>query len=496
MRNQLSRAKKARDILIWAIIGACLAAMMDSRSPDRTCAVVSGLMFVAALVYTRYVLQIRFLEVPSLWLLVLGVFHLGLVVPWALGLYDAGNDWWIRHEDIPSALLLINLAMVSYQIGIIASVNKSPPERGTAGEKPEEGYLANRILFMAGLFLTVAGAVMYIYGFSETFGRDFSSVAYTDMYQTVVEVDSRWYGVGLMLFPIGVYTAIAGAARRQVLGLFLCIALWAGWQLFLGFRGKALLVLIVAAYMAVRKGFSLPRRGLVAGLIVILYLIPLISFTREEAVESRFTTERWSEANPFTGLAEMGQAIWPVAETYRLIGPSQLRLGRTYLAALYRVAPNIGAGYAPGKRFREIALEDSPAYWFVLVTSPYLFRLNLGRGFSVVAEAYMNFGIWGVVIIFFGLGYALVRFEARSTRDPFWLAVVAIVLDPLLWLVRNDFTVFTRSVVWGCGYVFLAWLLGSGVLGSPKLRIGLRREKALAGKSLPGSKRALDPVRQ
>lgn len=483
--NRFSRGRKIGHTLLWIAAGASLAAILRSQPPDRTAVIVAGAVYGAAVLYTRYVLQIQFLEVPALWLLAFGIFHLGLVVPWALGLYDASDNWWISHEDIPSALLLISLALISYQIGMIASWRQPGPERGTIGEKRTAPTFANRILLISGLALMLASGLMYIFGFWTLFGSHFSSVAYSDMYEAVMEVDSRWYGAGLLLFPVGIYTAAAGATRRQLLALFPCIGLWAAWQLFLGFRSKALLILMVALYIAVKKGFRVPKRTLAICAVLILYMMPIISVARSEAVGRRFSEETWREANPFGGLAEMGQAIWPVAETYRLIGPSELRLGRTYLASLYRVIPSVGVGYLPGKRFREASLDNSPGYWFVLVTTPGLLRENLGRGFSVVAEAYMNFGVWGVVLMFFALGYALVRIEALSSRSVFSLAAAAIILDPLLWLVRNDSSVFMRTAVWGCGFVFFAWLFATWPVGVLRSAGGSSHRRTLSSKTPP-----------
>jgi putative effector of murein hydrolase LrgA (UPF0299 family) len=105
--------------------------------------------------------------------------------------------------------------------------------------------------------------------------------------------------------------------------------------------------------------------------------------------------------------------------------------------------------------------------------------MNLGRGFSPVAEAYMNFGVWGVVAIFSVLGYGLVRLERFSTHSVFSLAVVTVVLDPALWAVRNDFSVFTRSAVWGCSTVFLIWLLASKFVGESKRPVRCREGEVL-----------------
>lgn len=478
MGNRFGRATKTGHILLWSAVGVCLAAIMRSQPPDRTCAIVTGIAYGAAVLYTRYFLQIRFLEVPGLWLLALGVFHLGLVVPWAIGLYDAWNTWWLGRADLPSALFLFVLALVSYQIGLIIATTKPAAVRATA-ERQVVRELDNRTLFLAGVLLMAVSGAMYLVGFWQTFGSGVSSLVYADMYQVVMETDSRVLGVGLLVFPMALYVAAAGATRKQLFAVFGIAGLWAIWQLFLGYRSRGFLIVIIALYIASKKRFSIPRRVLIAIVVAAAYVIPLVSIVRVEATGERFSKGLLQDVNPLNGFAEMGQAIWPLAETYRLVGPNQFRHGRTYLSAFNRAVPNIGRGFTPGKRLQEINIEDSPAYWFVLATEPYLFHLNLGRGFSAVAEAYMNFGVWGVVAIFSVLGYGLVRLERFSTRSVFSLAAVAVVLDPALWAVRNDFSVFTRSAVWGCSFVFLVWWLASKFVGESKRAVGSPKGEVL-----------------
>ncbi|MGA8234391.1 MAG: O-antigen polysaccharide polymerase Wzy, partial [Candidatus Acidiferrales bacterium] len=80
-----------------------------------------------------------------------------------------------------------------------------------------------------------------------------------------------------------------------------------------------------------------------------------------------------------------------------------------------------------------------------------------GIGFSAVAEPYMNFGLAGVVGYFLLLGFLLVRLEQVSIRSSHALACWALVLGPLLWTTRNDFTNFFRPAAWGLICIGVAW---------------------------------------
>jgi hypothetical protein len=134
-------------------------------------------------------------------------------------------------------------------------------------------------------------------------------------------------------------------------------------------------------------------------------------------------------------------------------------------------------------------LESSPAYWFVWMMNPGKFRRYGGYGFSTIAEAYLNFGYAGVVVFFLGLGFVLAWMEQVATRSAFALAGVTVVLAPLLWTVRNDFSVFTRAAVWGLAFVAIAWVYCKAVV-----RRDAPAPKPVQGSALGGSKRQVGQV--
>ena len=91
---------------------------------------------------------------------------------------------------------------------------------------------------------------------------------------------------------------------------------------------------------------------------------------------------------------------------------------------------------------------------------------------SVGGETYVKFGIPGVILMFFALGYFLTRLEKIGSRSPYILAAQAVLLGPLLWCVRNDFNTYVRPALWG------PCLAGSSVLVSSKLKPGVGAKSA------------------
>ena len=108
----------------------------------------------------------------------------------------------------------------------------------------------------------------------------------------------------------------------------------------------------------------------------------------------------------------------------------------------------------PGRRST-----SAPAAWITSRVSPFSFSTGGGIGYSGVAEPYLNFGMPGVLIIFFGLGYFLMRQENSRRGSVYRTAVLACSYAALLWTVRNDFGNFARPVAWSILFVFAVYLL-------------------------------------
>jgi hypothetical protein len=143
----------------------------------------------------------------------------------------------------------------------------------------------------------------------------------------------------------------------------------------------------------------------------------------------------------------MGTSIRPLIETVDLIGPVQFRHGRTYVAGLKEILPNLSSRWKPG--VKESVDNLPPSQWVTAVAEPWIYKNNGGLGFSAVAEPYMNFGTFGVLIFFFLLAFLLVQVERMSIRSSYALAGWALILGSLLWTTRNDFSGFFRPAAWG-----------------------------------------------
>lgn len=76
-----------------------------------------------------------------------------------------------------------------------------------------------------------------------------------------------------------------------------------------------------------------------------------------------------------------------------------------------------------------------------------MFDVGGGGGFSFIAEAYLNFGLTGVLAIMFGMGWVLTRLDYKDLSvHPYWLVTAAIIVWPIPKTIRNDFENFGKPV--------------------------------------------------
>ena len=130
---------------------------------------------------------------------------------------------------------------------------------------------------------------------------------------------------------------------------------------------------------------------------------------------------------------------------------TDLFYGRTYLnTVLMRILPF----EIPG-----LDLEPPPRIWY-RVNSGFAFG-SFGRGFSILAEAWMNFGRYGfVVFLFVGMLARWLSFKVYTTRNPVMLLWSAFVIVVLIVALRDDsLALFTRVVWYIVPLIVFRWVM-------------------------------------
>jgi hypothetical protein len=411
-------------------------------------------------------LRLEALSPAMIYLYLLGLFHLGLVVPWALGAAVSPPPLWLVTHDLRPALTLVLVALTAYQAGAAVAVWLWPTPSTCSA--PSIGCY-NDTLCRLGLAVMGLGLLAFCGGVY-TLGLDrLLQAGYAETYELVSQYDPRLFGISLTLAPIGLYLAAAACRRRMLPWVLGAGALWSGMILFLGFRGYALIPAATVVAVLHKRGFRLSRTACGVALAALLVLIPLVRTARANSLGARGASAALPlgapqlsvalVSAPLQALEEMGGSLRAVVHTVEFLENEPLRWGGTYWQALLAAAPNVALDWQ-GETYLPVE-QLPPSHWVTLQAEPATYHAHGGLGFSAIAEPYMNFGVAGVAVYFFLLALALVAFYRFDLARPTRLALWAALLGPLLWTVRNDFHGFFRPALLGLATVAAALLLAN-----------------------------------
>lgn len=389
------------------------------------------------------------LSLPALYLVILGVFHLGLIVPAALGAGPARLERWLELPGVDRATGMLVVAIAALALGAEAArVRVRPP---AAGPQPPQ---RQRALVWVGGAVGLAGALML---WRDILALGLLRQSYLAYWQRSLGEDTRGFVFALILYPLGMLVAAAGLPARRLPLLAAVHAAVMGPIFVMGFRGH---VLVHSAALLVIWSVKEPRtarRVAAAGAGAVLVLAPAVKLARN--LERSFG-EAIREVHPLSLLHESGGSFRTLVHTVELVdaGAEPRWGGRSYLQSLDRIVPNVSAT----RRTVGAGSELGPNAWLSARVDPGAHARGGGLGFSAVAEPYLNFGAAGVVVVFLLLGAALAGADRWMRRDPWRLAFVAGSFGFFLWTTRNEVVPFTRTLVYAGALVLaarcLAWV--------------------------------------
>jgi hypothetical protein len=438
------RTLTAPSVVGWSSIAIVAVWQTVGSANDSVLAITAGVLLVVSLGFSRYVLKLPFTSSAMLYLVLLGLFHLGLVVPWALGVYDATRMSWFDPNGLSSAIDLTIYAILAFQLGLILGFSKNSSVASSVID--DYSKLEDRNVFIVGNLLFIPAILMFIIQLVGMDTAGYHRLIYSEYFRLRAESEPKLFGSGITIAYVGLCLAMAGAPRSRAPITLAGAGIWVLTLFYLGFRGPALIAGLIVCTVALKKGVRFPKwvPSTVIGLLLVA--IPIMRWAREEPLPSRSNRFSLSGFNILDGPAEMGESIRPLVETMDLVGPKNYWYGKTYWIGLKAAVPTM-ATWDPTAT--ESIDELAPNNWLIAVVDPWTFEHYGGLGFSAVAEPYMNFGVAGVLGYFLILAFLLLCLDRFSIRSSYGLAGWALILGPLLWTTRNDSANFFRPAIFG-----------------------------------------------
>jgi oligosaccharide repeat unit polymerase len=271
------------------------------------------------------------------------------------------------------------------------------------------------------------------------------------------------------IFP-GVFLTIVGGKEKPRLRVFAVIYLlfYTCAKLMIGTRGAAVMPLLAMLWLWDSVVRPLPRTLFIAiSALMLLVVFPVVGATRNEvAGVDLFSIEFISKTlsgvnNPLvSSISEMGFSATTIGWTMDLVPRVRpFALGMSFVVGILTLIPNVfSSGRHPALTMSGY---DIPDFWLVGELDKEFAERGGSFGFSFIAEAYLNFGWFG--ILFLGcIGFLFAKFVqwALRDRDPVKMAIVAIFVSFFLFYPRGSCQMVFRPLVWYSlvPYLWMRWL--------------------------------------
>ncbi len=433
---------------------APLVAKAASASPESLIyplCLVSATLFVLQL-WSRYCIAGSLFDPYTIFAIAAMLFNGSRSILELLGLNRAGI---IGPQFSPQTSLttiyLVTLGLWSYHIGGI--LGASAPDRRPLPPEPvrPSHYDHLRLLGWAMIAVAAPPSFLLIREAVETVG----SHGYLALYQAerVIGLYATPQLLATLLVPGSLFVTAASKGKRFQLGVTSAlIAVYALAELFLGARTGAAASLLPYVWLWNRCIRPLPKTVLVVGgILLVLIIFPLVRVTRslvgEERVSPRAVMEAfYSIDNPAVAIiSEMGGSVATVAYTVDLVPDSRAYdYGASYGLGALTVLPNLFWDVHPA------IAKGTPNSWLIRTVDPGQAALGGGLGYSFIAEAYLNGGWPGVILIcgLLGLLFAKLASSVSATADLVRIAFAATIVAFTLKYARSDCTEVIRFLTW------------------------------------------------
>jgi len=373
-------------------------------------------------------------------------------------------------ETVNRTILLVNVAVAAYHFGGIVYVLRkardltcsqaSPLHRGFMSFSTQRAKAIGLLFLFASLpatWLTMINSVSLVL-----------SGGYMKLYQQelLVGVDNWRVVLSTFTMPgILITFAMFHESRLWVKGCWAFTVVYVAINMFMGSRGAAVLIgapMLLLHHSIVKK---IRPAFLITGCLGAFILFSIISQTRNMRLEDRYfmLEQPLTDNLVVSAISEMGGSAGTIAYTTELVPenrPHDYGIGYTY--AFLTVVPNLFWE-------RHISAQwGSYSNWLVWTVEPGIASRGGGLGFSVVAEAYANFSVFGPPLVMTILGFVIAAISSatHTTKLPFIAAMEAIFISAVLILPRAETASIFRPLLWFC---VIPWLFS--VRGRENLEI-------------------------
>jgi hypothetical protein len=412
---------------------------------------IMQLVLVLLLAIWSYRASGRYLNAPVIFVAALYIWH----SPFLTGHYFelakifawTGRHFTYGEEYVPRAAGLVSLCLSAGVFGTLLGYrqqqNRADDGGGAASSTgfPVLQEAGKRIVWSMFIGYGLLTLVYFLKEGASALSGDYLSL-YTEHPDTLLYriYQATKFSFSLMVLALFAFVTTRREFYRALAVTLAIIAL----QFLLGSRSIPFINLIALALCIDHFIKKLPALLLPVGLLLMSAASFVIEVSRGEGILNVFSfSSGGREVDLLHFLWELGGVIRNVIRTMAFMGPDGPVHGQTFLNSLIYLLPKYyldGLGFQPGIM--------RPSEWLIEHSAdiPY----GGGIGYSLVAEAYYNFGMTGCLLFAF-IGWFVARnyFRFVFFKDTFSLLHALNLVIILSLHMRNDSEAYLRYIVYG-----------------------------------------------
>ena len=444
----------------------------------QSSALATVVFCLLVIVLVLYVQRLPVLSFPSLLLVVTFMFTCSPLLLYQFQGQDAFRDWeWVDVRSTLVAMPVVALAFSSFLLGAMLTRTSQPNGEESVITRHDHVDRDERVLRCLGYAL-YAGAALIIAVASLSGGA--LAIAIEGGYHAFHGAKrageiSQLAGVSLSrLLPwsLLILTATSNDRRSRRMVVLLAIPALA-IMLGIGDRSGPLAAVIMIACGLYLRGSRINWGRVLGVALLVAFLMPLILNLRTVPVSQwsgnvleMAATNQVEDTNTyrqdFLGgfLITTSGSYQTLMATVKVVPQQETyHYGSDYLSSLVVALPFRSILLAP----LDVGIRDvPPSQWVLSYLDP---GRTEGPGYLQVAEAYLQFGAIGVILIYALMGWGLTRlwrFVSAKTWDVRTIAFSLIVMSETLIWVRNSSALAVRAVTWGWLLVYVVPALFRG----------------------------------
>jgi hypothetical protein len=389
-------------------------------------AIATALAGAALVLHARYLLGLRWLSAPVIYLMLMWMFHFGMTFTAVLApsVLDAIPDDSLEWFYLPSTRLSMILGVLGsagflFALGLLDHPRDAAAEHGHTGMHDRGLWVGGWILMLVSI---AAAAVVVV----QSGGSELFSMTYLEFRRQFLR--DTWLPNMIELSQLGCLLAMCGSAGRDWRWPAL---VWGGViaipMLVIGSRATAMIPLVVFAVALSNRGVHFRRMTIAVTVLAVSFIVPAVYAYRNVGVGNRDLVN-WTDVTPLDAVVEMGGSLQATRAYVDWIGSGDAYLlGASYWAPIDR---QLLTRIVPGREPIEFVNDAR-------IPLRLMDEREGAIGGSATGEAYYNFGPIGPALYYAAIGLVFAWLHRRA-HTPYGNAILGVAMLVFYFNIRSD----------------------------------------------------------